>query len=121
VVDVERPIDGRALPRGPIMVRTLGGIVGDLGQVVHGEAVLGPGKRTALFLHRVNPDFFSVMAMAQGAYPIEPDAKGVHRLRAHVEALELRGATDAAVIRLDGQSLEDAEALVAEALTRGSR
>jgi hypothetical protein len=121
VVDVERPIDGRSLPGGPIMVRTLGGIVGDLGQVVHGEAVLGPGQRTAMFLHRVNPDFFSVMAMSQGVYPIERDAKGVHRLRAHVAALELRGVADAAVMRLDGQSLDDAEALVAEELTRGSR
>lgn len=122
VVDIERPLDGRAVGKGPVLVRTLGGVVAGIGQVVHGEAVIALGERTALFLRSVTPDFFSVRAMAQGAYPVQPDAKGVHRLHAAFDALELRGARDAAAVyRLDGKSLDDAEAMVAEELTRGSR
>jgi hypothetical protein len=121
VVDVERPLDGRPIAKGPLMVRTLGGIVGGIGQVVHGEAVIGLGERTALFLRSVTPDFYSVLAMAQGAYPVTADERGVRRLHAALEALELRGAKDAAVYRLDGRSLQDAETMVADELTRGSR
>ena len=59
--------------------------------------------------------------MAQGAYPVTADERGVRRLHAALEALELRGAKDAAVYRLDGRSLQDAETMVADELTRGSR
>jgi hypothetical protein len=121
VVDIERPLDGKAVGKGPLMVRTLGGLVGDLGQIVHGEAVLALGERTALFLHHAAPDFFSVVAMAQGAYPVKPDEKGVHRLRAAAQSLELSNVADAAVRRLDGNTLPSVEAMIAEELTRGSR
>jgi hypothetical protein len=121
VVDIERPLDGRPLAKGPIMVRTLGGIVGGVGQVVHGEAVIALGERTALFLRGVTPDFYSVLAMAQGAYPVKADTSGVPRLHAALEALELRRTKDAAVHRLNGRSLQDAESMVADELTRGSR
>lgn len=120
VIDVERPLDGRPLGKGPILVRTLGGIVNGVGQVVHGEAVIPLGERTALFLRSVTPDFHSVIAMAQGAYPVRTDDRGVRRLHAVLEALELRGAgADAAVHRLDGKTPEDAEALVAGEMARG--
>lgn len=121
VIDVERTIDGRAIAKGPLVVRTLGGLVGDVGQVVHGEAVIALGQRTAMFLHGVNPDFFSVVAMAQGAYPVKADDKGVHRLHAAPVSLELRGEVDAAVHRLDNASVASAEAMLAEELTRGTR
>lgn len=121
VVRVERPLDGRPPDTSEVMVRTLGGTVGDLGQIVHGEAVVALGAKAALFLHDVAPDVLAVTGMAQGYYPIERDHEGVERLRAAVSDLELRDVPDAAVRRLHGSSMAEAEAVLSEELARGTR
>lgn len=57
-------------------VRTMGGVVGKIGQLVDGEPVLVPGKQSLLFLRRFKPgDVFEVSARAQGQYPVTIDEK----------------------------------------------
>jgi hypothetical protein len=121
VLRVDRPLDGRPPDTSELMVRTLGGSVGDLGQIVHGEAVITLGAKSALFLHEVAPDVLAVTGMAQGCYPVVPDLHGVERLRSGASDLELLDVPDAAVHRLHGSSMAEAEALLSEELARGAR
>lgn len=59
-------------------VRTMGGVVGKIGQMVDGEPVFTSGKSSLLFLRRFQASgTFEVSARAQGQYPIvmSADAK----------------------------------------------
>jgi hypothetical protein len=57
-------------------VRTMGGVVGKIGQLVDGEPVFVPGKQSLLFLRRFKAgDVYEVSARAQGQYPITLDEK----------------------------------------------
>jgi hypothetical protein len=74
-VRVDRLIAG-ALP-GDLWIRTLGGSVGHIGQIVEGQATFTPGVTTLLFLQpRIDPatkaptDAFAVVGSAQGEYPV---------------------------------------------------
>lgn len=53
-----------------VWVRTLGGIVGDVGQTVEGEAELRVGERGMFFLHARGDGTHVVVDMAQGHFPI---------------------------------------------------
>jgi hypothetical protein len=119
-VRVDYPLDGGAPAASSLVVRTLGGAVGDIGQVVPGEAPLRKGATAALFLENVKADVFAVTAMAQGHYTLYADEQGTNRVRAN--AFTLRGApSEAAVIRLDGRKVVDVESLVYQEVARGSR
>ncbi|HLV22757.1 MAG TPA: hypothetical protein VKZ49_17825 [Polyangiaceae bacterium] len=102
------------------LVRTLGGRVGDIGQVVHGEAVLGVAERSVLFLGRPTEQGARVVtAMAQGHYPLLADPKGALRLRPSPrlgELLERKGQS--AVDLLSGRSLPEATRLIHRAVSR---
>jgi hypothetical protein len=109
---VEAPLDGRAPAQRELMVRTLGGTVGHIGQVVPGEARLDPGTPSVIFLVEAASDLFVVTGMAQGHYPLVTDERGVKRLRANREHV-VRLDRESAVSRLDGRSVSEAEQLVA--------
>jgi hypothetical protein len=84
-VRVERVIAGQT-PR-ELWVRTMGGSVGTIGQIVEGEARLDPGRPCVLFLraHSDPPASASVFGVAEGAqgqFPIVDDGHGAH-LAAH--------------------------------------
>jgi hypothetical protein len=101
-----------------LLVRTLGGRVGELGELVHGEALLNIGHRGVLF---VMPTHFglAVTAMAQGHYPLLNDKAGVERLRRSPSASELLGEEpSAAVKRLSGLRVPEARALLQLAVPR---
>jgi hypothetical protein len=76
---VERSVVGA--PGREIWVRTLGGVVGKIGQAVSGEAQIEPGSRALLFLTQASGAVV-VTAMGQGDYPIVTDDEGVARLAA---------------------------------------
>jgi hypothetical protein len=61
-------------------VRTMGGVVGHIGQLVDGEAVLTVGRPNLLFLHQGPPGALEVTARAQGQYPITLDDTKTQRL-----------------------------------------
>lgn len=117
MVRVQRPLDGRTPPSPDVLVRTLGGVVDDIGQVVPGEAVLVHKQAAALFLTGAERDVFAVTGQSQGHYRVVVDA-GIRRFRATARSLELVGASAAsAVVRLHGRTIPEVEALVAAELS----
>lgn len=105
-------------PKGDeLLVRTLGGRVGDLGELVHGEALLTLGERGVLFMMPTRAGL-SVTAMAQGHYPLARDAAGAERLRRSPEAKELVNEHGAAVERLVGLRVPEARTLLERAVRK---
>jgi hypothetical protein len=94
-----------------LLVRTLGGRVGDLGELVHGEAMLTVGERSVLFV-MLTRDALGVTAMAQGHYPLLRDAAGAERLRRSPEASELLDEDGSAVKRFTGLQVAEARELI---------
>jgi hypothetical protein len=98
-----------------ILVRTLGGHVDKLGEIVHGEAQLIPNEACVVFL-RANADGIDeVTEMAQGHYPLSSDTSGVLRLQpsrnvAHLVANS--SSPNIAVVRLSGLQLSEARDLI---------
>lgn len=68
-VRVEQAVAGD-LPQGDAWVRTMGGVVGKVGQLVDGEAVLAPGQRSLLFLKAGPVGAFDVTARGQGQFVV---------------------------------------------------
>lgn len=78
-VQAEAPSDqGSSEEDGQEMVlRTLGGRVGDIQQKVHGEAALASGEPVLVFAGRLRDGGRRVVGMAQGHYPLVTDAGDV--------------------------------------------
>jgi hypothetical protein len=112
-VRVDQQILGKN--EGELWVRTLGGHVDKIGQVVEGEAQLSIGTRTLVFLLRSDDGVLHVTALAQGHYPLAKDAGGTERLLKSPHSSLLVGNAPSAVKQLVGRSLSDAIALVHEA------
>jgi len=72
-VRVERPIAGDLGAGGDAWVRTMGGVVGKIGQIVDGEPVLVPGQSSLLFLHAGPVGAYEVTARGQGQFPVVLD------------------------------------------------
>jgi hypothetical protein len=75
-VTIDRAVAGSVTTGGDAWVRTLGGIVGNVGQQVEGEAGFSPGRPSLVFL-RAHPDSgraatFDVTARGQGQFPVVP-------------------------------------------------
>jgi hypothetical protein len=72
-VHVDRAVAG-ALATGDVAwVRTMGGVVGKIGQRVEGEAVLAPGYASLLFMHtggNAPAGIYQVTARGQGQFPV---------------------------------------------------
>jgi hypothetical protein len=113
-VVVSQALDGRSSEQSELQIRTLGGKVGHLGQVVHGEARLELDKATALFLDLDDEQVWRVTAMAQGHYPLRPDAAGVGRLVRSPDLPQMRSDAAAAVVLLPGRTVLEVERLLAE-------
>jgi hypothetical protein len=114
-VKVDKVITGS--PGSEVVVRTLGGTVGDIGQSVSGEAQLAKGSKAVLFLTK-RGDVTVVAGMAQGHYPVVNDDKGVARLKASPDAgtqIRTPGPVIAARDVLVGQTLETATTTIAKA------
>ncbi len=112
-VRVDESIAGSATD-SEILVRTLGGKVGKIGQVVHGEALLRIGESAVLFVGDAPDGTPSIAGMSQGHYPIRTDSRGTRRLAPSPRSFELYG-DDAAQKELSGRTLPDARARVTKA------
>ncbi len=102
---------GRDPKQEELMVRTLGGRVGKLAELVHGEAVINWGERGVLFVMPTR-GVLAVTAMAQGHYPLARDKVGVERLLRNPAATELVREPGSAVARLVGLDVTSARALL---------
>ncbi len=86
-----------------ILVRTLGGHVDKLGEIVHGEAELAINEACVVFLRANSDGIDQVTEMAQGHYPLHSDASGTLRLTASRNMPHLlhgSSTPNAAVLRL---------------------
>jgi hypothetical protein len=72
-VHVDTGIAGELGTGGEAWVRTMGGIVGHIGQSVEGEAVFTVGRPSIVFLRHGPPGSFEVTGRAQGQYPVYLD------------------------------------------------
>ena len=73
-VKVEQGVAGELGTGGEGWVRTLGGVVGKIGQLVDGEPVFVTNKSTLVFMHKFKTGgTYEVSARAQGQYPIVID------------------------------------------------
>jgi len=97
---------------GELVVRTLGGRVGRIGQVVHGEARLLRGEPCLLFLREPEHGLHVVTARAQGHFPIRVDSDGVSRLRSSPNRGELAHHERSASHELVGRSVSEAKAVI---------
>jgi hypothetical protein len=70
---VDEAVAGQAATGTEVWVRTLGGAVGKIGQQVDGEPVFVQGKSSLLFARAGKPGVFSVVARAQGQFPVLVD------------------------------------------------
>jgi hypothetical protein len=94
------------------LVRTLGGRVADLGEIVHGEAELVLHETCLVFL-MIDPNGVEVVTgMAQGHYPITIDGAGTPRLRLSRNMPQLVGGATSAVAQLTGKPFTEARALI---------
>ncbi len=83
-VKVERTLRGREAA-GEIVIRTLGGTVGEAGMVAQGVCSFTPGEETVLFLKKTRGGVnYMVSGLSQGKLPVVRGASG--------EALVLTGA-----------------------------
>lgn len=108
---IDEPIHG-ANGDSETLVRTLGGRVGDLGEVVHGEAELALNETSLVFLTLDTDGVELVTAMAQGHYPVAIDTAGVPRLRLSRNMPHLLGAANSAAAQLTGKSFTEARAMI---------
>jgi hypothetical protein len=95
-----------------ILVRTLGGRMGNLVELVHGEAELALNEACVVFVHQNTDGTEGVTAMAQGHFPIANDASGTPRLRASQNMAHLVGGEQPAATLLAGARLEEARSLI---------
>lgn len=100
-----------------VLVRTLGGRIGDIGQLVDGEAELRVSERSLLFSHRFDAGLSGVTAMAQGHYPFDARSGEVRLVRSPRIGTMLQNQ-GSAVEQLHGLAVRDAKALVTKARPR---
>jgi hypothetical protein len=79
-VHVDRSVAGELAEGGETWVRTMGGVVEKIGQIVEGEAVLEPGRPSLLFLHAALAGAVEVTGRGQGQFPVVTETSGT-RLR----------------------------------------
>lgn len=96
VLEVESTLKGDRAQR--LVVRTSGGVVGDIGQRVAGSARLWPGERVVLFLEQLGDaapglPLCRTIGLAQGAFHVVVAADGSQQVVRDLDALTARRAT----------------------------
>lgn len=99
-----------------LLVRTLGGKVGGVGALVHGEAELVLEESCVIFLRADADGIHRVLGMAQGHYPLRPDDRRIQRLQPSPRSAEILANERSALKRLVGRELGEAHALIRGAL-----
>jgi len=88
------------------VVRHLGGVVGDLGQRVFGEASYRVGEQVLLFASERQGAFYA-LGMAQGALHVYRDSSGISRVETQLAGAEIVGVAPAAAAASNGHSLDE--------------
>jgi hypothetical protein len=110
---IDRAVVGE--PGKEVWVRTLGGVVGNVGQHVAGDARIAIGSQSLLFLTR-SGETHVVSAMAQGHYPLVAEGDG----SAGTKRLRLAGSPDVGgLLPRPGPAISAREVLVGATLDQG--
>jgi hypothetical protein len=110
-VRVDQLVRGADPGTSELVVRTLGGSVGKIGQLVEGQAELRAGQSSLLFTLELERDIYGVTALAQGEYRVVAESSG-RILRPSRLLPKLVGGNDSALQRLTGKPLADALGIV---------
>jgi hypothetical protein len=114
-LETQQVLDGRKAPSADLYVRTLGGEMGELGQLVQGEAELERDIPAVFFLRDSISGLYGVTGMAQGHYRLRADDRGAYRLLPGRSLAELvKDEPMAAVTRLRDKTIAECEQLIAE-------
>lgn len=109
-VHVDKQVAGALSASEDPWIRTLGGVVGTIGQRVEGEAVLAPGYQALVFMGAGQAGTYHVTARAQGQFPVvTTGASGPRVIRANAAGLLLKptSAPESGGARLAGDVLHD--------------
>jgi hypothetical protein len=109
-VRVEEALLGTA--PSELLVRVLGGSIGDMGMRVDGQAELRLGKTGVLFLTPPVGERDFVVGAAQGHYPLTHAERDVARLTPSPRLPRLLKPDGSAVQRLSGRTIAEAHDLV---------
>jgi hypothetical protein len=111
-VRIEETLAGKSPTESEIEVRVLGGIVGDIGERVEGQAELVLGEPAVAFLMPISPVLAYVTGAAQGHYRLLADAQKLLRLRPSPHLPLLLRPEESAAALLGGTTLDEARRLV---------
>ena len=100
-----------------LLIRTLGGVLGREGEIVHGQAEFERNQLCVAFLERDADGVCWVTGMAEGHYPLD-QTEAALILRASPQLPTIRDWQQSAVRRLVGTRLSEAESLIAEVKSR---
>jgi hypothetical protein len=110
-VHVDRAVAGELGTGVDAWVRTMGGVVGKVGQIVEGEAAFAPGEASLLFLRPGPVGAYVVTARGQGQFPVtRGDGQQPARIvRSHAVGMLVapRVSTTASPARLAAEVLHD--------------
>lgn len=116
-VEILQSLDRRPPKDSHVFVQTLGGRIGGIGQIVHGEATLHRARPQVLFLGPGNRGRLRIVGRAQGHYPLSKDEFGTQRLSTSPRLADFVVKDPfAAVARLRGATLSACERMIAEEL-----
>jgi len=114
---VEESLSKAAPDHAEITVRTLGGVLDGVGELVHGQAEFSLGARCVAFLTRASDGSLWVAGMAQGHYPLVTSGSEL-KLAASPHLPTLRDFEHSAVHGLAGRNLSHARSLIAQESAR---
>jgi len=123
-VHVDSAIAGELGADDEVWVRTMGGVVGKVGQIVEGEAELTVGRPSLVFLRRSPVGAYVVTARAQGQFGLYTDDQKQLRVRKSggVGAVVLPNGTDGTAALagdvIHGRVVSDAAKDIATAWSR---
>ena len=116
-VRVDERMHGAAPEGSTVIVRRLGGVVGDVGLRIEGEPTFLPGERVLLFARTIASErLLRPIGMSQGVMPIQRDAAGAEVVMPGGEGLSLVQRGDDGRLRAAPGALlspEPADALLA--------
>jgi len=111
-VRVEETLLGAPAEGHEVLVRVLGGRIGELGERVSGQAELVLGTPALVFLGAETATPSLIVGAAQGHYRIEADAERALRLWPSPHLPRLLRPETAAVSRLRGRTVSEAKELL---------
>jgi len=108
-VKIDQGVAGELGTGAEAWVRTMGGVVGKIGQMVDGEPVLTTNKPALLFLRKLKTGSgWEVSARAQGQYPVltEETSKTRKLIRANSVGVLFPPRVDAAATAVTGPTIQ---------------